>query len=406
MKKPDRKENLGLQFKQFSFVRSFKIKKPSLERFGIWYFKKLGRKHHILEEEQEVHVLDETEHKALAKIERGAILRSALAGAFSAAVAAYTAVVLYPLIDEVNGPIPWENLVEYWLVVGSVTFVITMLEIAYIYYDSLRSVYKIATVAKIPLFDQNESASVMAYSLARAAMELPNPLSSDFDIDPNRESPRWKVILSPFIYKLKIAFTNFIAKLLVRRMVGRAAARIYIEFIAVPISAIWNAIVSYRVLRQARIRALGPSFALDFITSMLERKSDFSLAAQQEMLRAIGTAVVRSENLHPNLEYMLLILSAKFDLANEEELDNSELFHANFEKLERNEQFYVLQVYLIASVIDGVYKPREVSLVKDIYKTAGYQYNADDISLLSKKFYSGAPIEIPVVPLKDLEANT
>jgi hypothetical protein len=391
-------------FKHIPFIPNLKLKRPSIERFGIWYFKKRRAKAKIEEGDTKVHHLTIASRKKLKRLERGAIIRSAIAGSISAFVAAVANYYAYYLIDDTTHVVSTTDYVEYWSIVGGVTAFITLFEILYIYVDSLRTIYRFSQVAGLPLFPEEETTTAIAYSLARAALELPNPIKSELNVDPNRESPTWKVILSPVVYKLKIMATNFLAKMLIRRVAGRAVARVYIEFIAVPISALWNAAVSYMVMRQARLRALGPSFTLEFVEYMLRMKSDFSVPAKQQMIRAVGSSIVRSESLHPNLEVFLYILMEQLDQEDIDAIDDTEHFIEHMVEIEDEEEVqWILQTLIVAAVVDGRVKPKETKLLIDAFENAGYEFSEAALKDFRKKFTNGNPITLPVVPMVKIQ---
>ncbi len=399
------RKGAGLRKKMASeipFITNVKIEKPSLERFGVWYFKRMKKRRPEPPKEVEIHLLDRKERLSLRKIERMAIFKAAVAGAISAFGSAWANLQAYPYIDKETHVPTTDDYLYYWAFVGGITVLLTLIEIGFIYWDSLRSVYKISQVAKVPLFPDHEKTSKMAFALARAALEIPNPVSSDLNINPNKESSRWKVIISPVVYKMKIAATNFILKLIIRRTMGRAVARVYIEFIAVPASAIWNGAVSWQVLRKARISAIGPSFALHFVNLLLQKYTAFSENAKAGMVRAIGSTVVRSENLHPNLEYLLHILMSRFEIPEMDEIDNTALFIDDLKTLEKEEQEAVLQVLVVAVIIEGRLKPKKRSLLKEAFFAAGYGFFKADIQSLKKAFFIGSPVGFPVVPLHKL----
>lgn len=395
------KKDIGERLGDIPIVSDIKIKKPSLERFGIWYFKRMRKRRPRKSDEVAVHILDKQERRKLKQIEIRAMVKAAIAGSISAFVAAWANMQKFYLIDdEVKDVITWDDYYEYYLFVGGITLAVTILEIAFIYWDSLRSVFKISDTADIPLFPDGENTSAMAFALARAALELPNPMESDVNVNPVRESPKWKILLAPLIYKLKIAVTNFIAKMIIRRTIGRGVARVYVEFIAIPVSAFWNAWVSWQVIRQARIRALGPSFALDFVNKLLAERDDFSPEAKAEMMRAIAAVIVRTENLHPNLEYLLHILMNRFQLESLEELDNTKVFLEDLKKLHDHEQEYVLQLLVVATIISGRLSRRHRKLLAESFHNSGYTFPLGEVKELKKDFFGGEPLEFPLLSMK------
>ena len=54
-----------------------------------------------------------------------------------------------------------------------------------------------------------------------------------------------------------------------RRILGRVAVRsvlgALVPFVAVPVTATWNALLTWKLLREARIRAMGPSAVAELV---------------------------------------------------------------------------------------------------------------------------------------------
>lgn len=80
--------------------------------------------------------------------------------------------------------------------------------------------------------------------------------------------------------------------------------RVWLAFVAVPVSACGNALVAFRVIREARVRAMGPSFVHEVSTALLDGGA-LSPAWRGAALRAVASAIVRTHDLHPNLIALL-----------------------------------------------------------------------------------------------------
>jgi hypothetical protein len=161
--------------------------------------------------------------------------------------------------------------VRFYAVLGAATVIASVIEIAFLYWDGLRSVHQLAHAAGLDLFPETENDdAAVAAAMARAALELPNPIQNLFGVNPRREASRLRLIVASLVYKAKISVTNFLVKMLVRRTVGRAFVRSWLPFVAVPLTAAWNGVVCRLIIREARIRAMGPSAAKEMLDVILE----------------------------------------------------------------------------------------------------------------------------------------
>jgi hypothetical protein len=282
--------------------------------------------------------------------------------------------------------------VRYWGVVIGVTVVAAILEIVFLYWDSLRVVHGMARAAGYDPFGRNasEDQNAVAAALARAALELPNPTESVFGVDPHREASKFKLLFASLLYKVKVSITNFAVKLLVRRIAGRALVRTwFLPFVAVPGTAAWNAIVCYVVLREARIRVMGPSAAHELIHAIFDQNITLSAEARLTLVRAVASSIVRTEDLHPNLQAVLIEVTRRVDDALPEGIDDSVLFIEKLRGLAKPEQRMALQVLATAAIIDGRFSGTEKKLLREALSACGFEPDVRPVDRMRKAFIRG-----------------
>ena len=117
---------------------------PILVRWGVRYFRELSKKRGPVDVGDGVHYLNPDERAALRKIERGAIVRAAIAGALSAIVAAVAEVLAQPILGPKSKHATFEQQVQFWSIVGAATALASIIEILYLYWDGLRSVHALS----------------------------------------------------------------------------------------------------------------------------------------------------------------------------------------------------------------------------------------------------------------------
>jgi hypothetical protein len=369
---------------------------PLLVRLGIRYFQALSSEATRRQSADAVHVLNDEERKALRRIERGAILRAAIAGAVSSAIAAAIELhVAGPLL----GPRPryatFEDQVRFYAVLGAATVVTAAVEIAFLYWDGLRAVHRLSHEAGLDLFPQHDGDKALAGAMARAALELPNPTNRFFGVDPRREASRVRLVLATIVYKAKISVTNFLVKAIVRRVLGRAFVRSWLPFVAVPVTAAWNAVVCRLIMREARIRAMGPSAARELVALVLPEDIRLSREGRAVVVRAVASSIVRTEDLHPNLAALFLEVIRRIggaDIAGEADLDDTALFLERIARLDGDEQAVVLRVLAVASTIDGRLTLREKRLLAEAHAACGRQHDIRTVERLRRAFVKGESI--------------
>lgn len=363
---------------------------PLLERLGVRYFQRMSASLPEVTANDEIYVLNPGERKALRSIVRWAVFRASLAGAASATIAAAAEVYATHLYGANHAHLGAS--VKYWGIVIGVTVISAVLEIVFLYWDSLRTVHRMARAAGYDPFGQNVSddQNAIASALARAALELPNPTESVFGVNPHREASKIKLLLASLLYKVKVSITNFLVKLIVRRIAGRALVRTkLLPFFAVPGTAVWNGFVCYVVLREARIRVMGPSAAHELISTIFNQQIALSPAARVTLVRAVASSIVRTEDLHPNLHAVLVEVMRRVDEPLSDDIDNSSVFLEELGRLSKSEQKMALQVLAAAAIIDGRFSGTEDKLVRQALSICGLPPDVTPVNRLRKAFMRG-----------------
>ena len=242
------------------------------------------------------------------RVERGAMLRAATAGAACGLVSAIGVQLAEPLWLE--NPSGIADQLPYYAATLGVSGAATVAEIGFLFWDAVRSALHIGRLSG-PLAGGTAipapSAEAVRLSLARAGLETPPPRSAWRGIDPLAESSRLRILLFAMLYKLKVAGSSAVVKGLFRkaaaRIGGRAAARSVVELAAAPVFAIWNLLVCRKVMREVRVRALGPHLAQRLLDDTFPRGAGAeSPQVQETALLALRTAIVAAGGRHPNLE--------------------------------------------------------------------------------------------------------
>ncbi|MCC6214160.1 MAG: hypothetical protein IT376_04790 [Polyangiaceae bacterium] len=369
---------------------------PLLERLGVRYlrWRASGVAAAQAPASDEVHVLNVEERRALRRIERTAIGRAALAGALSGLACAIPVL----LLPEPPGG-DTAGLVRYWAIVGGVMAVASVAEIGFLYWDALRAVHELAVAAGLRVRDEphGEDAAMVVAALARAALELPNPPNDGLGVDPTRETSRWKVLAASLLYKLKVALTGFVLKAILRRALGRVVVRSWLELVAVPVTAAWNAAVCWIVLREARLRAMGPSAAIELARVLFADGLRLTESGRAAVLRAIGGSIVRTGDLHPNLTALLRAARARVGDAPVEALDDTRRFLDELPRLPAAEQALVLRVTAVAAILDGKLAPAERRLLGEAFTACGRPFEVRRVERLRRAFLRGEPLDPALV---------
>jgi hypothetical protein len=357
-----------------------------LDRFGSEFLRRNAETAAVADDP--IHVLNPVERAGLRRVARAAVLRAALAGVVNGILTGLGDLYATHLFGPLSEHPSLSERARYWAVFGTGAVVFAALEILYLGWDGLRSVTQLSAIAGLELSkDDNKE---VALALARAALELPNPPEAVLGVNPHREASKVQLIVASAVYKLKIAVTNFVFKQLIVHGLPSLATRMLLAFTAVPINGLWNGLVCWSVLREARIRVMGPSAAIEMLQTVLDGEAPPSLALTTAIHRAVSSAIVRTRELHPN--HVAIVRAVRLRLGEPPaglELDDSDRFLQQLPALEVAERRVVLRVLAVAAILDGRLVRPERRLLAEAYAAAQLPSGLARAEKLRRAFVAG-----------------
>lgn len=272
---------------------------------------------------------------------------------------------------------------HYWLAFGGALALTVTLELLLLYYDSIRATHQIAEVAGVTIFPRT---TPVARRLTRAALEIPCPRSETHEINPIKNLPKWQRVSYAIIYKGKIMLSNLIAKIILRRIFFQGTARVWLEFIAVPVTAFWNVFVAKKIMHEVKMRVIVPHLLDHIVPALLEGASEDLL---ENCERAVGCSASASLTLHPNLVHLLDLIQSLGDQRSRIKLDSQEIFLQQYKNLRYPEKKISLQILTLASIADCKYNSKEAELVNLSAETIDLKVSRHHIKKLKKQFLTG-----------------
>ena len=372
---------------------------PFLERVAMAVLRRTPAHAAVAGEDDPIHVLNVEERAELRLIERHAVGRAGIAGALSGLASASAAMwATVRFIGPDGSAHSAADSARYWGVVGGATLVASIFEIGFLYWDALRSVHAMATAAGLKFSEESQTSEQreVALALARAALELPNPEGRVFGVNPHRERIRWIVALASLLYKAKIALTTFLIKALLRSLLGQFMGRALLELVTVPVTAAWNAVVCFLVAREARLRTMGPSAALELITHALAA-GPVSPEGRRAAFRSVASAVVRTGDLHPNHHAALRVLVERLGPVDFDDVDDPSSFVRELQAFSVPEQRLALRLLIIAAVLDGRITRAERALLAEAFRACKRPLALDRVERLRSAFYGGEGLDFKLV---------
>jgi hypothetical protein len=320
-----------------------------------------------------------------------AVLWAALAGALSGALIGGSEVLLRePLLDE---QAPWLQQWRYWLAYLGIALLVSIAEVVFLYWMMLRKAARIGALAGLGL-GSGELEQVLALGLSRAALEIPSPRSPVYGIDPYARVPRWKLIGYTLLYRLKVGATSFILRILLRRVLARASIRVFIPLIAVPVFAVWNALVTAWVMREARIRAAGPLAVRQLGDWLHARLPEIDADGRRLLLEVVGESIMRAHDAHPNFVLLLTRLLQDLELGPQGLGLDWEATRARLAAADPALRRSVLVVALVALLLNGRVRRPQLALLHELNASCATNFDRDWLAALRQRFLHGEGVPI------------
>jgi hypothetical protein len=250
------------------------------------------------------------------------------------------------------------ELTTYYFLYGTLLTIMLVIEVCVLYWLSLKAVYSLACLTGhhqthddifLPVNDS------VPNILARAALEVPDPVIRHLGIEPLKHLSRSKLILVAILYKAKVKMSNMVVRYLLIRTLGKGGSRTAFTWVAIPITGFWAAFTLYKVARDARLRLFGLKLAEHISANVLtdDLIARLSPTAREGAIRAIASSMVLAQNNHPNLLVLLLRLSNVFNCKETIDYDNWEDFLSILNQVSEAERYFLLDLLSVCAAFDG-----------------------------------------------------
>ncbi|RDB42043.1 hypothetical protein DU490_15235 [Halomonas sp. DQ26W] len=276
----------------------------------------------------------------------------------------------------------------YWAGFSVVAGVVSLMEVLFLYWNALRGVAQTSQVAGIPLQD-SEHARLLLSGMSRVALELPSPRHRIYGIYPYAQMGQWKLTLISVMYRMKVGVSSFILRVLLRRVFGRMAMRGLLPLATGPLYAIWNAIITWRIMRKAKVQALGP-YTIESLMQRLEDDLDqLGSTAREVILHGMGELIMRNQDAHTNHVYLLSRLLDAFEVSDRQLAIDWPGHRRQLDTLDEAETRWVLDILSVATVLGDKWRGRPRRFLQEVHEACGATYDEEHIKVMRKQMLEG-----------------
>jgi hypothetical protein len=256
--------------------------------------------------------------------------------------------------------------------VGGITALSIIIELYLLFIIALKAVYEVSDVINMHATKKDflhTGVFGVKNILARTALELPDPELQILGIDPFKRISKKNLFVLGLIYKAKIFVTNLVLKYGLRFTFGEAIYGVPVLYEALPVEAFWNGVVLKRVVNEARLRLFGFALANHIADNVIKDNIIAQLSPQAKVgcMRAIGNAVVMTQNYHPNMIILLLHFQQLLNITTENKYDDWSLFIETLHTVSEKERNFLLDLFTVSAAFDGKLSHLEEENLKAAY---------------------------------------
>jgi hypothetical protein len=140
-------------------------------------------------------------------------------------------------------------------------------------------------------------------------------------------------------------------------------------------------------MREARVRAFGPSAIAEFVGR--ESFVDLPKEAAEVTVQGVASAIVKTRDRHPNIALLLARLIDEHRLDEIAVQADAAEFIRRLKALPKSEGSLVLQTLLFAAILDGRTPKRERDLIQQAFAATGRSFQEAELKKLKRDFLSG-----------------
>lgn len=339
----------------------------------------------------QTHILNKEEQSDLERIRLYTLVFAALAGALGVIVC-YVPYHVWPLAFP-DIPIKIPVLDEYWFLPVSFlifSLVLVIIEIAFLTYNNIRTVREVSHACGYPNpIDKKFEERID--QLVSVGLEKKPKNQSELGINPYFGMPKYYIFLITVFNLIKATLTNALMKLLVRRLLGRYALRLFVDLLGIPIYAFWNAWAANRVYQEAKSRVLAPPNIQILLNHLYETQKD-NKEFKDELYHILDYLAIMKRAFHDN-HYLL----SKFTLAEFEiKVDPNHVHDETFlERIKNGSDITkqgFSQLILFGMMIEGRLSMNEKRILKKMQADGTFLFSLEEAEAAAKEYYEGRGI--------------
>jgi hypothetical protein len=263
-------------------------------------------------------------------------------------------------------------------------FVLVGIEIWLLMKGDLEAVNKISSVYQY----KPKKGDIDTIELVNIGLGKDQRKFNEIGINPYQNLPKFSLLFLRGIFMLKAFLSNFVFRIILKRVLGRIAVRAVIDLAGIPIYALWNAWASSTVIRKAdmRMQALNQmnKTGKHFYSMYNENKTFKNL-----LYDTFGYIALTKKSFHPTDMIFAKHFLNLFNIDIKDEHILRENFLEEIKTLNDDMKLAIGQLLILGFLLDGKIGKFEERLIKKLQKEKIIPYSLHQIKNWTKEYRVG-----------------
>lgn len=252
---------------------------------------------------------------------------------------------------------------------------------------NMRAVKQICEIYQYPP-PEHDDYKEQIQLLTEAGLEISDKHMLTLGINPYVGLPKisyWSLFL---FTKLESLLSNLLVKLIVRRILGRYALRIFMDLVGVPVYAFWDAWASHKVMKEVKIRLVSTAASKQFLRGF----STTELESVRSKIPSLVNYIAQEKRAYNFALYAFMkevsIKLPGITLKMNEKVHLDRIFGNN-----DAENYVLARLLIFGFIVDGTLSVKERLLLYKLGKEEWFPLQLHDVERIMKEYVYGEGLE-------------
>ncbi len=262
------------------------------------------------------------------------------------------------------------------------------LEIFFLMKGDIKSTGKIAALyGFVP-----EEKDTETKELVKIALNKDRKKYTEVGINPYQNFSKTGLLLVRLMYLVKAFLSNFVFKIIIKRVVGRLAIREVVDMAGIPIYAFWNAWASAQIIRKTDMRMKASKMikqTATYFKNKYENNSEF----KELLYDTFEYIAITKKSFYPSDLIFAKHFLKTFNIKIKNEHKLSENYFEKVKALPEDIKLGIGQILVLGFLLDGKIGSFEIKIIKKLIKNKIIPYSLDEIKSWTKNYKLGHGFE-------------